>query len=304
MIEKEMQELLWRYPERLLNEPLRQFAWKTSSNVGRADLVFEDRHGGLLIIEVKRGKLPREAMNQVLDYFGMMKLKFPDKAVEMMVVANSILPERRITFENRDIECREISDKKFRKVAAEMGYAFASEPSMPKLRSDAPAESSTGRQTVIGGETAPWAFGKTERPVDVQDFLSRCDENGKRFFAELLEAQKAAANKTKITWNHQSDFSMQFYFHRTGFAPIVWGFPAQNREGKTIKQRLDFPFAFSVKAGVPESFVNELGAALSSLIPFSGGGKRPSIAIAALQPGEATQLIETIFSFAVRSSKQ
>jgi hypothetical protein len=43
MIEREMQELLWRYPERLLNEPLQQFAWETSSDVGRADLVFEDR---------------------------------------------------------------------------------------------------------------------------------------------------------------------------------------------------------------------------------------------------------------------
>jgi RecB family endonuclease NucS len=54
MVEREMQELLWRYPERFLNEPLKQFAWETSSSVGRADLVFEDRHGRLLIIEVKR----------------------------------------------------------------------------------------------------------------------------------------------------------------------------------------------------------------------------------------------------------
>ena len=59
MVEKEMQELLWRYPERFLNEPLQQFAWEASSAVGRADLVFEDRHGRLLIIEVKRGKAKR-----------------------------------------------------------------------------------------------------------------------------------------------------------------------------------------------------------------------------------------------------
>src|SRR5271157_2057873 len=38
MVEREMQELLWRYPERFLNEPLKQFAWETSSDVGRADL--------------------------------------------------------------------------------------------------------------------------------------------------------------------------------------------------------------------------------------------------------------------------
>jgi RecB family endonuclease NucS len=88
MIEREMQELLWRYPERLVNEPLKQFAWETASDVGRADLVFEDRHGRLLIIEVKHGKLPRGAIDQLLDYFGMMKQRFPNRPVELMVVAN------------------------------------------------------------------------------------------------------------------------------------------------------------------------------------------------------------------------
>ena len=55
--------------------------------VGRTDLVFEDRHGRLLIVEVKRGKLPRGAIDQILDYFGMMKRKYPHRGVEMMVVA-------------------------------------------------------------------------------------------------------------------------------------------------------------------------------------------------------------------------
>jgi RecB family endonuclease NucS len=130
MVQREMQELLWRCPEQFLNEPLKQFAWETSSSVGRADLVFEDRHGRLLIIEVKRGKLPRGAIDQLLDYFGMMKEKFPDKAVELMVVANAIPSERRLTCESRDIECREISEKRFRDVAAEVGYAFGSESAL------------------------------------------------------------------------------------------------------------------------------------------------------------------------------
>jgi Endonuclease NucS len=83
MVEREMQELLWRYPERFLNEPLKQIAWEASPDVGRADLVFEDRHGRLLIIEVKHGKLPRGAIDQLLDYFGMMKQRFPNRPVEL-----------------------------------------------------------------------------------------------------------------------------------------------------------------------------------------------------------------------------
>jgi glutamine amidotransferase-like uncharacterized protein len=73
MTEREMQEVLWQRPQRLLHEPLKQFAWEAASDVGRADLVFEDRHGRLLIIEAKRGKLPRGAIDQLPDYFGMMK---------------------------------------------------------------------------------------------------------------------------------------------------------------------------------------------------------------------------------------
>lgn len=87
MTEREMQELLWNHSEQFFDEPLKQFAWETSSNVGRADLVFEDRHGRLLIIEVKLGKLPRGAIDQLLDCFGMMKQRHPDKPVELMVVA-------------------------------------------------------------------------------------------------------------------------------------------------------------------------------------------------------------------------
>jgi Endonuclease NucS C-terminal domain len=127
MLEREMQELLWRYSDKLLNEPLKQVAWETSSGVGRADLVFEDRHGRLLIVEVKRGKLPRGAIDQLLDYFGMLKQRNPDRSVELMVVANVIPSERRLACESRDIECREISEKKFREVAEEVGFVFTSE---------------------------------------------------------------------------------------------------------------------------------------------------------------------------------
>ena len=112
------------------------------------------------------------------------------------------------------------------------------------------------------------------------------------------------SNQTKITWKHESGFSLQFYFHRIGFAPLVWGFPAKTRDGKSSRQRLDFPFDFSLRAGVPEIFVNDFGASLSSLVPLSGGGKRPSIPISALSADETSQIIGTVFSFAAKASKK
>jgi hypothetical protein len=305
MVEKEMQELLWRYPERFLNEPLEPFLRETSSDVGRADLVFKDRHGRFLVVELKRGKLPRGAIDQLLDYFGMMKRRFPEKTVELMVVANVIPLERRLTCESRDIECREIAEKAFRDVASDVGYTFASESSMSRFTSDAHASPPSLERTAGQEGTGRWSYSRTaQSPADVQDFLSRCDEEGRRFFTALFDAQKAVPSRTNVTWNHQSGFSMQFYFHRTGFAPVVWGFPAKNRKGKSIRQRLDFPFDFSVKAGVPDAFVDELGTALSRLVPLSGGGKRPSIPITVLEPGEAAKIIETIFNFAAKASEK
>jgi hypothetical protein len=150
-----------------------------------------------------------------------------------------------------------------------------------------------------------WSFSRTAGSTEgASDFLSRCDDAGKNFFTRLFESQKAASTYTKITWQHESGFSLQFYFNRIGFAPLVWGFPAKNRDGKSIRQRLDFPFDFSLRAGVSEAFINEFGASLSSVAPFSGGGKRPSIPISALGSDESARIIETIFSFAAKASKK
>jgi hypothetical protein len=141
-------------------------------------------------------------------------------------------------------------------------------------------------------------------PADPANPIAQASPTGKSFFSALFDAQKAVSNRTKITWKHQSGFSLQFYFNRIGFAPLVWGFPAKNRDGKGSRERLDFPFDFSLKAGVPEAFINEFGASLSSLVPLLGGGKRPNISITALSSGDSTRIIETIFSFAAKAAQK
>jgi hypothetical protein len=307
MIEREMQDLLWKYPAKFFNEPLKQFAWEISSDVGRADIVFEDQYGRLLIVEVKRGKLPREAIGQLLDYFGMMKQRYPDKSVEMMVVAWTIPAERRLICEHRDIACREISEKTFRDIAAEVGYVFASEATQPSqsmgVSLPAPVSHASVEQKNESGSN--WSFNKTAQLLgDEQEFLSRCDEKGKQFFSALFNMQKAASNHTKITWKHESGFSLRFYFHNVGFAPMVWGYPARNRDGRHIVQRLLFPFDRSLKAGVSEGFINDFGSAVAALVPISGGGKQVCISVAALSPDESKQVLETIFRFVEKAAKK
>ena len=127
MTEREMEDLLWEHAQKFLNEPLDQFQRQPSSGVGRADLVFIDRLGRLLVVELKRETLERGAIAQLVDYYGMMKSRFPDRCVELMVIANRIPLERRLACEQYNITPVEIPAKKFRDVAAEVGYIFKSE---------------------------------------------------------------------------------------------------------------------------------------------------------------------------------
>ena len=122
-----MEDLLWNHPEILLNEPLVQYRRQQSTNAGRSDLIFRDKFGRLLVVELKKGVLARGALYQLEDYFGAIKLQFPETPVEKMVVANSIPPERKVACEQYYIECREIPEMKFRDVAAQVGYVFQSE---------------------------------------------------------------------------------------------------------------------------------------------------------------------------------
>jgi len=303
MLEREMQDLIWQHPERFFHEPLTQFAWELSSEVGRADLVFEDQYGRLLIIEIKRGKLLRGAMGQLQDYFGMMKNKYPEKPVEMMVIAWTIPPERRLACESYDIECREISEKSFRTIAADCGYVFESEHPAPGENNRSEPLISESKLTDKESMPPSWSFNRSvPSRADLDDFLARCNDAGKAFFSALFKAQESA-RQSKITWKHESGFSLQFYFHLTRFVPMVWGFPSKNRGGKAITQRLDFPFDRSVKAGVSEDFINEFGASLSSVARLTGGTRRPTIEIGELNADETQQILKVIFEHATKASQ-
>jgi hypothetical protein len=127
MTEQDMEELLWKFPGKLLNEPLEPFRRQPSSQVGRADLIFKDRLGRFLVVEIKKGTLPRGAVNQLVDYYGMLKREFHNESVELMAVAHFIPEDRAIACLKYDIEPREISEKRFLDVAREVGYPLESE---------------------------------------------------------------------------------------------------------------------------------------------------------------------------------
>jgi len=185
MTEREMEDLLWDYPEKLLNEPLKQFQRQRVSAVGRADLIFEDRIGRLLVIELKR-TLERGAITQLLDYYGDLKGRFPERAIELMVVASRIPPERRVACEHHDIEAREISEKRFRDVAEEVGYTFKSEvqPRVTEADEDRPPSAvSRDLPASIHADFAP-------APTKVEKgWYAGKDHYGRHYFLAFVNAK-------------------------------------------------------------------------------------------------------------------
>ena len=126
MLESEMEDLLWMHPDKFL-KPLhssggnlgRQSDGRTSSLKTRSDAFWWSRSSEACC---RRG-----AIDQVHDYFGGVKNEFPDKHVEMMVIAQSIPQERRMALEWYNNDYCEISEKRFRDVALGVGCMSDSE---------------------------------------------------------------------------------------------------------------------------------------------------------------------------------
>jgi len=97
----------------------------------------------------------------------MLKSRFPDKSVELMIIANSIPRERRVSCEQHHIEAVEISEKKFRDVADETGYIFKSEATNTNLSSWAGTVPTEARpieaKFSVGRDDFPRASAKTQK---------------------------------------------------------------------------------------------------------------------------------------------
>lgn len=162
MTEREMEDLLWGWPERFLGEPLKQFRRQPSTDIVRPDLIFETRIEQLLVIEIKKGTVERDAIGQIYDYFGALKQEFSGRSIELMLVGEEILPERRIALDRLHIEWREIPLKRFRAIARAVGYTVESEKGLHGSGDFSEFGSEFGMVAVIYGDDGNG--GKTYSP--------------------------------------------------------------------------------------------------------------------------------------------
>jgi hypothetical protein len=118
--EKAMEDQIAQAPEELLGEAgLRLIGRQVRFGQYIFDLLFEDRHGAKLIVELQRGTLDRQHMYKVLDYYDAFKDSNPTQFVDVMIVANDIPAERKRRLHNRGIAFREIPEGWFAIPAAQ-----------------------------------------------------------------------------------------------------------------------------------------------------------------------------------------
>jgi hypothetical protein len=107
--EKTMEDLIAANPEHYLGEPgLKLLDRQLKVGPYRFDLMFQDRTGAKLIVEIQKGTLDRVHTYKILDYYDEYKERNPKEFVEVMLVANTIPVERKQRLASRGIAYREI----------------------------------------------------------------------------------------------------------------------------------------------------------------------------------------------------
>jgi len=106
MLEKDFEKILIKYPE-LIEDGLKLIGQQTNVDGKRVDLMFQDRHGFKLIVELKKGSILRKHIAQLMDYEGYF-LSFDDPTVRVMLVGNRVPLNLQRTMDHHGFEWKEI----------------------------------------------------------------------------------------------------------------------------------------------------------------------------------------------------
>jgi hypothetical protein len=112
--EKDMEDAIWAHPEKYLGEKeLTRISRQYRIGKYIFDLLFQNRHGAKLIVEIQKGTLDMSHTHKILDYYLEYKENNPDAFIELMVIANRIPYERRRRLDHDGIEWKEIPESEF-----------------------------------------------------------------------------------------------------------------------------------------------------------------------------------------------
>jgi hypothetical protein len=109
--EKDMENAIANDPERFLRRKGLKLI-KQQHRIGnhQFDVLFENKHGEILIVEVQKGTLDRNHMFKIIEYSIRYRNKNPLKKVNVIIVANVIPRERRQFLDEVGVSYLEFSD--------------------------------------------------------------------------------------------------------------------------------------------------------------------------------------------------
>jgi hypothetical protein len=106
--ERDFEKILARHPI-LIEDGLTLLGRQVSVGSLRVDLLFRDRFGDILIVELKKGVIRREHVGQIMEYSGSL---YDGKPVRLMLVGSRVPPSFQRSLEYHGIEWRELSEEK------------------------------------------------------------------------------------------------------------------------------------------------------------------------------------------------
>ncbi len=172
MLEKDIENLIAAHPKEFFpREEFKLIAQQHTIKKRRLDILFEDKYGRFIIIEVKRGILSRESSGQLIEYYGLLKEQFPEKSIELILCANTIPNERKTFLEKVGIECKEIPVSQLVNIADKYQSTFLDTKKHESEDLDLSVIQSTDSDST-SDEITTWIFQANPKEYDILNALS------------------------------------------------------------------------------------------------------------------------------------
>lgn len=107
ILEKQIEDILCKYPE-LIEDGLTVTDRQKTIHKRRMDILFKDKYGRDLIVELKRGAIKDEHLGQILSYEGLL-LSADDPTIRVMLIGNRVPPNIQKSLDHHGIAWKEIS---------------------------------------------------------------------------------------------------------------------------------------------------------------------------------------------------
>ncbi len=187
MREKDIENLVAKYPNEFLSDKeLKLIGQQIRLESYFADILFEDKNRNKVVVEIKRGILPRSAIPQIMDYYGVIKLKEPNIDIRLIIMANVIPKERVVYLKEYGIEFIEIPVSKLLNIAQKHSYRFL-DTEAPELKK---AYKKIMNNIKRRKGASAWIFQSNPERFDIFNALEKLDDDvwGVKKYKEKIKA--------------------------------------------------------------------------------------------------------------------